>query len=925
MATTPEKPSGKSAKPSNVKTSPAKAASKKPVKKTTASNPRPTLASLNSQLNVVEARLKKAQSQTQRRVKALSDDFTSLASAQDTTTERQARALDAQMSALSKRLTDDMAQVQSTVTRGLSAAMNNPTFDNLQNAISESHRHLAEAERKQAHALATINRSLADLAVAVDARLSEEAKLRRDAMAEMKRTQDQTLRNQNETLRKFDLKLSQNAERIESKVTLRLSELEAEHANALRGMGDKVVALAEDLNSRAEDGEALIKERVNEIAVNTQAELEQFKLAISRRLDRVEDNLRGTDSHLDRSVASLTARVEGLEYGLTSTPVSPAAQSSYGTAPQMSATIIAEQDNLASEHKPAVQLTAQSSVVETFMQNELAAGSIAAGADNAGDRVREVPSVGHGAPPPYNRDDAFSPDAPLAVPVAMARPPVQTVQAPEPAPAAPKGAVPYDPSAYAAPVVQPHSHLSPQQNNAQYDTNPYAAPPQTAGRAAPYVPHSAAVLPTEDMPLPYADPAYAEGQNPYAFTGQTAGQADDTMEAARPGVFKSKTSKTAKKSKKPKAAKADGGRSILTPRNMRVGAMVAGLSALAIVASQTVLRPALSAPDSPFGAPLQIADMDQNEPSGMDPVGTVLPGVVVNTEAPIGNYADNQAAPIQSPEASTALERAAASGDAVAQLQLGLSKLETGATAEGVALIRLAANQDQPAALYRLAKLYETGEGVTADLSLAFTLTERAAKGGNRIAMHDLGNFYANDVGVVDVDMDQATKWFQEAAQRGVVDSQFNMGVLFDAEGLNPNPELSLYWYGVAASQGDRMAEARMNALRAELPEDVLSKTDARIASFRPQKIDPLANGIFDTGKSTAQVNSAPPKNMPNSAVMKTQSLLAGLGYEVGSPDGAMGPRTRSAIISFERSNGLPETGRVNAALIERLELASGA
>jgi len=53
--------------------------------------------------------------------------------------------------------------------------------------------------------------------------------------------------------------------------------------------------------------------------------------------------------------------------------------------------------------------------------------------------------------------------------------------------------------------------------------------------------------------------------------------------------------------------------------------------------------------------------------------------------------------------------------------------------------------------------------------------------------------------------------------------------------------------------------------------------------------------------------------------------MLGELGYDIGGADGAVGPKTRAAIISFERANSLPETGRVNTVLVDKLELATGA
>jgi len=49
------------------------------------------------------------------------------------------------------------------------------------------------------------------------------------------------------------------------------------------------------------------------------------------------------------------------------------------------------------------------------------------------------------------------------------------------------------------------------------------------------------------------------------------------------------------------------------------------------------------------------------------------------------------------------------------------------------------------------------------------------------------------------------------------------------------------------------------------------------------------------------------------------------LGYEVGTPDGISGAKTRDAVKSFEAVNGLPETGQITDELIQKLEIATGA
>lgn len=49
------------------------------------------------------------------------------------------------------------------------------------------------------------------------------------------------------------------------------------------------------------------------------------------------------------------------------------------------------------------------------------------------------------------------------------------------------------------------------------------------------------------------------------------------------------------------------------------------------------------------------------------------------------------------------------------------------------------------------------------------------------------------------------------------------------------------------------------------------------------------------------------------------QSLLNARGYNVGTPDGAIGPRTRAGIIAYQRANGLTPDGHASSMLLSRL------
>jgi localization factor PodJL len=85
------------------------------------------------------------------------------------------------------------------------------------------------------------------------------------------------------------------------------------------------------------------------------------------------------------------------------------------------------------------------------------------------------------------------------------------------------------------------------------------------------------------------------------------------------------------------------------------------------------------------------------------------------------------------------------------------------------------------------------------------------------------------------------------------------------------------------------------------------------------------------SNSQAAQVEAAPspaapadPADLPKATnpalVARAQTLLNKLGYSVGAPDGEMDTRTSEAILRFERTNGLTETGKVTIQLVTVLE-----
>lgn len=52
----------------------------------------------------------------------------------------------------------------------------------------------------------------------------------------------------------------------------------------------------------------------------------------------------------------------------------------------------------------------------------------------------------------------------------------------------------------------------------------------------------------------------------------------------------------------------------------------------------------------------------------------------------------------------------------------------------------------------------------------------------------------------------------------------------------------------------------------------------------------------------------------------EVQTLLSRAGYDVGTPDGVVGPKTRAAVMAFQARAGLPADGHVSGLLLDRLQ-----
>jgi localization factor PodJL len=81
-----------------------------------------------------------------------------------------------------------------------------------------------------------------------------------------------------------------------------------------------------------------------------------------------------------------------------------------------------------------------------------------------------------------------------------------------------------------------------------------------------------------------------------------------------------------------------------------------------------------------------------------------------------------------------------------------------------------------------------------------------------------------------------ASEWFRKAADRGVADSQFNLGILY-ARGIGVEQNLaeSYKWFSLAAAQGDADSVHKRDDIAKRLDAQSLAAAKLAIQTFTPE------------------------------------------------------------------------------------------
>ncbi len=148
-----------------------------------------------------------------------------------------------------------------------------------------------------------------------------------------------------------------------------------------------------------------------------------------------------------------------------------------------------------------------------------------------------------------------------------------------------------------------------------------------------------------------------------------------------------------------------------------------------------------------------------------------------------------------------------------AAFEKGVAAFEVGKYEDAIEQWEPLAEEGNVDALRNLAQMYRLGLGVQQDDEKAYELYRRAANLGSDQAQVNIAFQLLTGKGVAQ-NRSKAAAWFARAADAGNPLAQYNLGLMYEKGiGVERNDEFAMELYRVAASQGQRRAIARLEAL----------------------------------------------------------------------------------------------------------------
>lgn len=247
-----------------------------------------------------------------------------------------------------------------------------------------------------------------------------------------------------------------------------------------------------------------------------------------------------------------------------------------------------------------------------------------------------------------------------------------------------------------------------------------------------------------------------------------------------------------------------------------------------------------------------------------------------------------------------------------------------------------------PEAQHDMGALYVAGHGnVNQDLGRAVIWFKEAANNGVPNAIYNLGVLHHQGMGV-DQSLEKAISLYRRAASLGHAEAQYNLGIAnIEGIGVPYNPGRAARFFESAARKGVVESAYNLgliyeNGLLGEArPDEALlwykraaDAGNSEAQSALQQLVRALGIEMSDVSrivssvenKADAQYSSGGLSNEAQaSLVSQIQEQLQRRGLYSGDVDGIIGPNTRNAIRSFQDAAGLSVTGEPSTNLLQYL------
>jgi TPR repeat protein/peptidoglycan hydrolase-like protein with peptidoglycan-binding domain len=361
----------------------------------------------------------------------------------------------------------------------------------------------------------------------------------------------------------------------------------------------------------------------------------------------------------------------------------------------------------------------------------------------------------------------------------------------------------------------------------------------------------------------------------------------------------------------------------------------------ALAQSAGVVDPPLAAPPPPTSA-----DFDN---------ATLVDVKIVDAKAEETKPVDAKAAELKPADAKTDWEampirelRTRAEGNEILAMEELARRLLQGVgvtkdAQAGAGWLLRAAQGGSAQAAFNVGVMYERGFVVERDSSKAIEWYRKAVDADMPMAKHNLALLLRDGKGAAR-NGKEAVELLRSATRQGMVASMFTLGDIYERGDAAPKDQAAaLAWFTIASeldrqmNKGEETPLSKTSGQRAQTLQRLLTPGELEraqqvgqdefkqiVEALQPPKPAslPQSSGL---APATPQIANVDPPGWPQAAneqVRATQQVLFDLKLLRDPPDGAIGPMTRTAIRTFQKSAGMRETGEPSKELYVAMRTA---